>query len=48
VPKVAIVDHPACRVVEGFELVEGALVDGPSLAAVEDNGEGDGFIYLVF
>ena len=44
-PKVAVIDLPACLVVEGFELVEGALADGPRLAAVENNGEGDGFIY---
>jgi hypothetical protein len=45
VPKVAVVNPPACRVVEGFEPVEGALVDGPRLAAVEDNREGGVFIY---
>ena len=45
VPKVAVVDLPACPVVEGFELVSGVLADGPRLAAVENNREGDGFIY---
>jgi hypothetical protein len=40
VPKVAVVNPPACRVVEGFEPVEGALVGGPRLAAVDDNGGG--------